>query len=266
MKFRKKSILYLLLVLTVVLFAGCSSNKPEKEPEEKQEKQEKQEEKEPELKAVGTESTDGYMVKLKNVTGQDVTGVAIKDMDAKTFPENMLADGDVFAADEERNLFWSAEAASQVSDEETDPDEKVVIPGWDVSITLADGNSFVLHAFPFEEMKEGELHVEDGVAFVTYTCDVNTKEAEIMVKKQEEEAKKKAEEKAKKKAEEKAKKKAEEKAKKEAEEKAAAEAAAAEAAAAEAAAAEAEAARQQQQQQQPAQSSEQCIGGGGLTY
>ncbi|MEY8433942.1 hypothetical protein AALC75_26245 [Lachnospiraceae bacterium 48-42] len=256
MKFRKKSILYLLLVLAAVLFAGCSSNKPEKEPEEKQEKQEKREEKEPELKAVGTESTDGYMVKLKNVTGQDVTGVAIKDMDAKTFPENMLADGDVFAADEERNLFWLAEAASQVSDEETDPDEKVVIPGWDVSITLADGNSFVLHAFPFEEMKEGELHVEDGVAFVTYTCDVNTKEAEIMVKKQEEEAKKKAEEKAKK--------KAEEKAKKEAEEKAAAEAAAAEAAAAEAAAAEA--ARQQQQQQQPAQSSEQCIGGGGLTY
>ena len=139
MKFRKKSILYLLLVLAAVLFAGCSSNKPEKEPEEKQEKQEKREEKEPELKAVGTESTDGYIVKLKNVTGQDVTGVAIKDMDAKTFPENMLADGDVFAADEERNLFWLAEAASQVSDEETDPDEKVVIPGWDVSITLADG-------------------------------------------------------------------------------------------------------------------------------
>lgn len=259
MKFRKKSILYLLLVLAAVLFAGCSSNKPEKEPGEKQEKQEKQEEKEPKLKAVGTESTDGYMVKLKNVTGQDVTGVAIKDMDAKTFPENMLADGDVFAADEERNLFWRPDTNLQALEEEMDPDEKVVIPGWDVSITLADGNSFVLHAFPFEEMKEGELHVEDGVAFVTYTCNVNTKEAEIMVKKQEEEEKKKAEEKAKKKAEEKAKKKAEEKAKKEAEEKAAAEAAAAEAAAA-------EAARQQQQQQQPAQSSEQCIGGGGLTY
>ena len=54
MKFRKKSILYLLLVLAAVLFAGCSSNKPEKEPGEKQEKQEKQEEKEPKLKAVGT--------------------------------------------------------------------------------------------------------------------------------------------------------------------------------------------------------------------
>ena len=257
MRFGKKSILYLLLVLAMVLLAGCSGNTPEKEPEEKQEKQE---EKEPELKAIGTrsEGTDGYTVKLKNVTGQDVTGVAIKDIDAKEFPENMLADGDVFAADEERNLFWTAEAVSQASDGEADSDEKVLIPGWDVSITLADGNSFVLHAFPFEEMKEGELHVEDGVAFVTYTCNVNTKEAEIMVKKQEEDAKKKAEEKAKK--------KAEEKAKKEAEEKAVAEAAAAEAAAAEAAAAEAEAARQQQQQQQPAQSSEQCIGGGGLTY
>lgn len=258
MKFGKKSILYLLLVLSMVLFAGCSSSDPEKEQEKQEEKQEEQEEKEPELKVIGTESADGYTVKLKNVTGQDVTGVAIKDMDAKEFPENMLADGDVFAADEERNLFWAAEAVSQAADEEADPDEKVLIPGWDVSITLADGNSFVLHAFPFEEMKEGELHVEDGVAFVTYTCDVNTKEAEIMAKKQEEEAKKKAEEKAKK--------KAEEKARKEAEEKAAAEAAAAEAAAAEAAAAEAAAQQQQQQQQQPAQSSEQCIGGGGLTY
>lgn len=251
MKFGKKSILYLLLVLAMVLFAGCSSNEPEKEPEEKQEEQG---EKEQELKAIGNESegADVYTVKIKNVTGQDVTGVAIKDMDAKEFPENMLADGDVFAADEERNLFWPADEDSQASDEEADPDEKVVIPGWDVSITLADGNSFVLHAFPFEEMKEGELHVEDGVAFVTYTCDVNTKEAEIMVKKQEEEAKKKA---------------AEKKAKKEAEEKAAAEAAAAEAAAAEAAAAEAGAAEAAAaQQQQPAQSSEQCIGGGGLTY
>lgn len=261
MKTGKRNLLYLLTgILLLALLAGCgskeSSGDSETDSGSGNDTEEASEEKTA-PKAIGTEGQgeDTYVVKIKNVTGQDVTGVAVKDIDAKEFPGNLLEDGDVFAADEERNLFWTKE---EKDEEDEDPDGKMLIPGYDVSVTLADGNSFVLHAFPFEEMREGELHVEDGVAFLTYVCEVNTKEAEIMTKQQEERAAEKA---AKKKAAEK--KAAKEK--KEAE-KAAAEAAAAEEAAAQAAAAEEAAAQAAQQQQQPAQSSEQCIGDGGLTY
>ena len=152
--------------------------------------------------------------------------------------------------------------------------EKLLTPGYHIQITMADGTNYVLNNFPFGDIEEGEICLEDGVAFVKYKSvssgeDVSTKEAELTIKANNEAAaaaaaQAAAEAQAQAEAEAAAQAEAEARAQAEAEEAARREA---EAAAAAQAAAE-EAARQQQQQQQqqdtPADSGsgDSCLNGG----
>ena len=156
--------------------------------------------------------------------------------------------------------------------------EKLLTPGYHIQITMADGTNYVLNNFPFGDIEEGEICLEDGVAFVKYKSvssgeDVSTKEAELTIKANNEaaaaaqaaaeaQAQAEAEAAAQAEAEARAQAEAEARAQAEAEEAARREA---EAAAAAQAAAE-EAARQQQQQQQdtPADSGsgDSCLNGG----
>ena len=54
-------------------------------------------------------------------------------------------------------------------------------------ITLKDGKTYVLHGFPFEDIKEGTVLLEDDIAYITYTSvstkeKIDTKEAERATK------------------------------------------------------------------------------------
>ena len=80
---------------------GCGSKKEETPVVE-------EEKKEPELKAIGQEDKEAFKVEVKNATGKNIKGVAIKLTDEDAYPENMLEEGDVFADQESRNLYYKA--------------------------------------------------------------------------------------------------------------------------------------------------------------
>ena len=50
------------------------------------------EEKEPELKTIGKEDKEAFKVEIKNATGKTIKGIAIKQTDEESYPENMLED------------------------------------------------------------------------------------------------------------------------------------------------------------------------------
>lgn len=169
-------------------------------------------------------------MKLTNSTAKNIIGISVKSSDEAEYPANMLKEADVFEDKESRLLCYTAPKAAEAPTDAKATD-KVLEPAYDIQLTFEDGTTAVLHSFPFGDVEEGEICMED-VAYLKYTSvaskeKVDTKGAEQAVKAQAE---------------------AEAAAKAAAEAQAAAEAAAAEQAAAEAAAAEqaaAEAAAQQ---------------------
>ena len=168
---------------------GCGSKKEETPVVE-------EEKKEPELKAIGQEDKEAFNVEVKNATGKNIKGVAIKLTDEDAYPENMLEEGDVFADQESRNLYYKAleknenedvtEEFETTENDGTD-DEKVLEQGYDVQLTFEDDSTAELHAFPFGDIEKGDLCYADDVAYLTYTSieskeQIDTKEAELAVK------------------------------------------------------------------------------------
>jgi len=167
---------------------GCGSKKEETPVVE-------EEKKEPELKAIGQEDKEAFKVEVKNATGKNIKGVAIKLTDEDAYPENMLEEGDVFADQESRNLYYKALEKNENEDvtEESETtndgtgDEKVLEQGYDVQLTFEDDSTAELHAFPFGDIEKGDLCYADDVAYLTYTSieskeQIDTKEAELAVK------------------------------------------------------------------------------------
>lgn len=154
------------------------------------------EEKEPELKTIGKEDKEAFKVEIKNATGKTIKGIAIKQTDEESYPENMLEDGDVFTDQESRNLYYKAPEDTTKETEENTEDmaaesekaqEKELEQGYDIQLTFEDDSTAALHAFPFEDIEKGEICYEDDVAYLTYTSvaskeELNTKEAELAVK------------------------------------------------------------------------------------
>ena len=168
---------------------GCGSKKEETPVVE-------EEKKEPELKAIGQEDKEAFKVEVKNATGKNIKGVAIKLTDEDAYPENMLEEGDVFADQESRNLYYKAleknenedvtEEFETTENDGTD-DEKVLEQGYDFQLTFEDDSTAELHAFPFGDIEKGDLCYADDVAYLTYTSieskeQIDTKEAELAVK------------------------------------------------------------------------------------
>ena len=168
---------------------GCGSKKEETPVVE-------EEKKEPELKAIGQEDKEAFKVEVKNATGKNIKGVAIKLTDEDAYPENMLGEGDVFADQESRNLYYKAleknenedvTEESETTENDGTGDEKVLEQGYDVQLTFEDDSTAELHAFPFGDIEKGDLCYADDVAYLTYTSieskeQIDTKEAELAVK------------------------------------------------------------------------------------
>lgn len=138
-----------------------------------------------ELSAYGEEVEGAWKVQVKNGTGADIKAVAIKKTADADFSESILTADAVIVADEEVIWYYAPEANEET--EEAAADAKALNDTYDVSITLADETTYVLTAFPFEDMEACEIKVEDEVAFVVYESistkeEISTKEAEMAIK------------------------------------------------------------------------------------
>ena len=260
---KKKNIITVLaIILCMSLFAGCS----------KKEESEKKKELAEELKTIGSEveGENVYKVALENKTGKDIISVSVKDSSMTEYPANMLAPDDAFVKDEKRNLFYDSTSAIEAAKAaQTDAAKAILDPQYDIQLVFDDQSTLVLNAFPFTDIKEGEICLEDAVAFVKYKSvatkeEISTKDAESNIraqaeaaaeeaKRQEEEARRQAEEEARKQAEEEARRQAEE-ARRQAEE--------ARRQAEEEARRQAEEAKRQQQQSSGGNTQEGCVGDG----
>lgn len=145
---------------------------------------------EEELPAIGTESADAIKVKLTNKTGKDITGVAVKNMDSEAWSDNLLTDDDSFTDKEKRYLYYTPDASEENSTE-SEEGEILTYAGYDIQLTFADETTMILHALSLEDIKEGEILLADDVCYVSYESvatgeTLDTKDAEIAVKEQEE--------------------------------------------------------------------------------
>lgn len=191
----KKKLISVLLVgvLAVSMSAGCGQKEDAKKDTKVSSEKKEKKEKKPEYKTIGTKEDEAYEVQLTNSTGQDITFVSFKSSSEENYPDTMLDEGDSFKNEETRNVYYkpSEEAAASTETE----DGKELPAEYTMKITLADNTELELHAFPFDDMKNGEIKVQDGIAYLTYEKDgseVSTLESEKAVKEQKE-----AEEKAK---------------------------------------------------------------------
>ena len=188
-----------------LLFGGCTKEDKSIEKESVEKKEEKKEEvQEEDLALIGTEAEgEGiYKVTLENKTGKDIVGVSVKDSSMTDYPANMLPEGEVFTIDERRYLYYNSTTAGQTADVQSvegDPDEKLLEMQMDVQLTFADATTLVLTAFPFGDIEEGQVCLEDEVAFIQYKSvsteeALSTKEAELAIKAAAAEAQRQAEE------------------------------------------------------------------------
>ena len=127
------------------------------------------------LKTIGEKTDDTLEVKVKNTTGKEIKGIAFYSEENEDFGENLLADGDAFAADEQRVLYY----APVESDEE--------IPGYVIRLTFADDKTVTLHEVKLSDVSEDGVALcatGDGIGYVSYKSvsegkDVDTKRVEL---------------------------------------------------------------------------------------
>ncbi len=128
------------------------------------------------LKLIGKE-TQGESVrhlKITNLTGQDITGFAVTFGEAAE-NENLLPGGETFANGETRVLWYDTEAAVKALEAEAKADDPVTTPEYKVVLTLKDGTTQELHAFPMDDAEACEIRLQEDLAYLVYTS-VSTKE------------------------------------------------------------------------------------------
>lgn len=122
------------------------------------------------VKTIGKQETGAYEIQISNGTGKAIQEILIKNSEDEEYSENLLEENDKFALNEERILYYK-----DVTSENKE---------YDIKIVFKNGDSYELHALPFEDFTTCKLCLEDEVAFVTYEsindkAVVSTKDAEI---------------------------------------------------------------------------------------
>lgn len=127
------------------------------------------------LKTLGTKAEGAYEVQIKNATTRPISGVAIKSSEEADFTTQLLGEGDTFAVDEERMLYYLPASTATPTPAEAAGDEKLLTTAYDIRITFGDdGSTVTLHSFPFGDIEKGDLLAADGVGYLNYES-VNTK-------------------------------------------------------------------------------------------
>ena len=193
---RKFLIIGLAAIFTVFMFTGCSSSNGSSSStgsesvSSSEESSVSEEDALADLPVIGvrTEGENTYAVGLTNQTGKNITGFTIKDTEAAEYPDNMLPDGETYAAGEERALYYSPENQETTADSDSQTSsgsstEAALEPQYEAKVTFEDGTESTWHAIPFGDMEEGSLNLEGTVIYVTYIStttgeNVNTLESE----------------------------------------------------------------------------------------
>ena len=208
---RKKTLFIVLCLLSGILtLGGCGKSETDDAKTQKSEAKEEDEweetpvapiEKE-DLKKIGVPLKGTVEIKLENNTGKSITGFAVKKSENSEFGENLLEDEDVYVKGEKRYFYYdykqenSEEETERISadyDGNTEEETDESVPEYDIQITYLNGTTAVLHDFPFDDMKEGTLELEDEITYLTYTSiktkkEVETKDEERGIKTKEETA------------------------------------------------------------------------------
>ena len=138
-----------------------------------------------ELKLIGEENPEAYSVTLVNETGKGIKEIAIKELSKKEYSENMLKEQDIFQDNEKRILYYkpSEEQDTEEQSDKTETEKKDEIPMYDILLTFEDDTTAELHTFPFGDIEEGVLKLEDKVAYLVFQSvslkkEVNTLDTE----------------------------------------------------------------------------------------
>lgn len=150
------------------------------EKTEKKQSDKKADAKKEELKTIGTkaEGESVISVTLKNSTGKDITGIALKAGNLPEYGPGLMTEGDVFKSGESRILYYDTAADTAAGGDAA---------SYEVQVYFADQSHLALHTVNFGSFKESELCLEEEVVFLKYEDTttkkvVSTKDAEISVK------------------------------------------------------------------------------------
>lgn len=122
-------------------------------------------------KTIGTKGKGSTVKKvtLLNLTGQNITGFTIKHSLEPQFGANMLETGDTFLMDESRDVYYDIQKALDAQAALT-AEEKAnqLYLTYNVQIVLADGSVFTIHEFPFNNLENGRIVVQNWTCFLEY--------------------------------------------------------------------------------------------------
>ena len=145
------------------------------------------------LKLLGTEKKgeNVFHLKIANRTGKDITGFAVNTEQLEG--ENLLSAGDVFQNGETRELGFDADAALKAAAEEAAENA----PEFILALTLSDGSTQAVHAFPFGDAEQCDIRMEEDLTFLVYDSaakkeTVNTRDTEKAARELEQQAKEQA--------------------------------------------------------------------------
>ena len=154
-----------------------------------------------ELLTIGTKTENSYEVKLENKTGKEIKGVYVKTTSQTEYGDNLMADSAAWAKGKKADIFYGEKSAESSTSEmtkqstEASSQEFALDEGYDMKLVLGDDTEYVLHAFPCDDIEEGEVYIDEAkqVAYLKYDSlstkeVVETKEAEIATKENEEAA------------------------------------------------------------------------------
>ena len=141
-----------------------------------------------ELKLIGekTDDSSAFVIELENKTGKDIKSFAVKTASDENYPANMLAKGETFEKNEKRTLYYIPTNSEGYAVGESDA---VTSEEYTIKAEFSDGSSFVLHQFPFGDLKSASILFDGDTAYIEYTSTsskekVSTKEAEEMIETQ----------------------------------------------------------------------------------
>ena len=134
---------------------------------------------EPEYALIGEKDKSSFHCLLTNKTDREITSVQIYDSVSDEYSDNLLPKKETFKKDETRQLYYPDlnGSSSNVDSKE----EKVLTVEYNLKITFAEGEEYVLHGFPFGTIEKGNLKAADGVAYLEYDK-ISTKESELAIK------------------------------------------------------------------------------------
>ena len=169
----------------LIALSGCGTTEQVQESSIQSEAVEVSEVEE-DLLTIGEKTDDAYDVILLNSTGSDITSISVACDEEDAFA---VSDAGI-EADMAFELFYEPE---ETESESAGNDNKLLTPDYTITFTLDSGDEYILHGFPFDDIEEGEILIDDieDVAYIIYDSidsgdEISTLEDEIATKEAEE--------------------------------------------------------------------------------